>query len=60
MRDSAALPVLTKPAAVRRLSPDAQDLFHLEARASGLYALAFPDPAAGLSEWQRGPVILQS
>ncbi|MCI9003558.1 MAG: nucleotidyltransferase family protein [Oscillibacter sp.] len=60
MRDSAALPVLTKPAAVRRLSPDAQDLFHLEARASGLYALAFPDPAAGLSEWQRGPVILRS
>lgn len=59
MRDTAALPVLTKPAAVRRLPPDALRLFELEARASGLYALAFPDPAAGISEWRRGPVILR-
>lgn len=56
MRESASLPVLTKPAAVRRLSPEARALFDAEARAAGLYALAFPSPAAG-DEWQRGPVI---
>ena len=59
MRDTAVLPILTKPAAVRRLPPEAQRLFEEEVRASGLYALAFPDPAAGLSEWRRGPVILR-
>ena len=59
MRDTAVLPILTKPAAVRRLPPEAQRLFEEEVRASGLYALAFPEPAAGLSEWRRGPVILR-
>ncbi len=57
MRRTAALPVLTKPAAVRRLGPEAQSLFGLEARADRLYALACPKPAAVPDEWRTGPVI---
>lgn len=59
MRKTAALPVLTKPAAVRRLGPEAQRLFDLEARADRLYALACPDPAAVPDEWRRGPAIIR-
>lgn len=57
MRKTAALPVLTKPASVRRMGEDARELFELEARASRLYALACPDPAAVPDEWRTGPVI---
>ena len=42
MRKRAQLPVITKPAAVRQLSPEAQALFRLEARGADLYALAYP------------------
>ena len=59
MRKTAALPVLTKPAAVRRLPEEAQRLFALEARASRLYALACPDPAAVPDERRTGPVIVR-
>lgn len=59
MRKTASLPVLTKPAAVRRLAPEAQRLFDLEARADRLYALACPDPAAVPDERRMGPVIFQ-
>lgn len=58
MRNTAALPVLTKPAAVRRLSEEARRLFELEARADRLYALACPDPAAVPDERRMGPVIV--
>ncbi len=59
MRKTASLPVLTKPAAVRRLGAEAQRLFDLEARADRLYALACPDPAAVPDERRRGPVIIR-
>lgn len=58
MRNTAALPVLTKPAAVRRLSEEARRLFELEARANRLYALACPNPAAVPDERRMGPVIV--
>ena len=57
MRKTASAPVLTRPAAVRRLGPEAQRLFDLEARADRLYALACPDPAAVPDEWRTGPAI---
>lgn len=60
MRETAALPVLTKPAAVGRMTEEARRLFALEDRASRLYALACPDPAAALDEWRTGPVIVQN
>lgn len=43
MRKTAAVPALTKPAAVRHLGPEAQALFQMEARAADLYALAYPE-----------------
>ena len=60
MRKKAALPVLVKPADVRELSPAARRLMELEARATDLYALAYPDLAqsAGGSEWRTNPVIV--
>ena len=60
MRKSAALPILTKPADVRRLSTEAQELFAMEIRATDLYALAYPELAAaeGGTEWRIGPVIV--
>ncbi len=60
MRTCAALPVLTKPADVRRLGEAAERLFALEVRAADLYALAYPSlpSALGGAEWREGPVIL--
>lgn len=60
MRRNAALPVLTKPADVRKLDGQAQALFTLEARAADLYALAYPDlrAACGGSLWRSGPVMV--
>lgn len=60
MKKTAALPVLTKSADVRELSETAQRLFAIEARATDLYTLAYPDlaQAVGGSEWTTNPVIL--
>ena len=60
MRKTASLPVLVKPADVRELSPAARRLMELEARATDLYALAYPDltQSAGGSEWRTGAVIV--
>ena len=60
MRESASLPVLTKPRHAERLAPEARALFTLEARGADLYALAYPDleAAAGGGAWREGPVIL--
>ena len=60
MKKSASLPILTKSADVRQLSEGAQRLFAIEARATDLYTLAYPDlaQAVGGSEWTINPVIL--
>ena len=58
MKARAALPILTKPAHVRRLPPDARALFALEARCTDLYALCFADPAPGGGEWTTPPVTV--
>ena len=61
MRKQSAAPVLTKPADVRTLGPEARRLLSLEARATDLYTLAYPalSAAAGGTEWREGPVILR-
>ena len=58
MRKTARLPVITKPAAIRSLSPDAHRLFETESRAADLYALAYPEltEACG-SLWRQNPVM---
>ena len=60
MKKTASLPILTKSADVRELSEAAQRLFAVEARATDLYTLAYPDLAqsVGGSEWTTNPVIL--
>lgn len=60
MRKEAALPILTKPADVRRLGPEAQRLFAMEAAAADLYSLSYPDLAAARGDalWKEGPVLL--
>mgnify|MGYP002537331191 FL=1 len=58
-RRCGALPILTKPADVRRLTPEAQAVFRREVLATDLYTLAFPgDPAPGGAEWREGPRVL--
>ena len=60
MRKTAEVPVLTKPAAVRRLEEPALRLFELEARAADLYTLAYPDLATAKPDgaWKESPVLL--
>ena len=59
-RRGGALPILTKPAAVRDRSGRAEELFSLGAAAHDLYALCDPRPDArrGGEDWRRGPAIL--
>lgn len=62
MRKTASLPVLTKPADIRLLGEDAQQVFVQEVRATDLYTLAYPvlSAATGGVEWKEGPVILET
>lgn len=60
MKTTASVPVLTKPADVRQLSQEAQDLFIQEARAVDLYTLAYPQLSAsrGGSAWRESPAMV--
>ena len=60
MKTTAAAPILTKSAQVRRLDAGAQRLFALTARAEEQYTLAYPSLAAARpgSAWTTDPVIL--
>lgn len=53
-----ALPILTKPAHARQLSPAAQHLFELEAQATDLYGLCLPELRPCGVEWTQSPVVL--
>ena len=59
MNERSALPVLVKPAHIRRYSPEAQALFDLESRFTDLYSLCFPTPQPCGLEWTAGPVVIQ-
>ena len=60
MKKTAAVPVLTKSADVKKLSKEARHLFETEVRATDRYVLAFPalSAAAPGSEWTTDPVIV--
>ena len=58
MKDRAALPLITKPARIRRLDETAQRIFALETRGDDLWQLCLPVPRPGGGEWLRGPVLL--
>lgn len=57
---TASIPVLTKPAHIRSLGPEARAVWDLEERCADLYALAYPalDAARGGGIWREGPVML--
>lgn len=59
MRETASLPVITKPGHVRRLGAEVQRVFDQEARCTDLYALAYPDlgQAGPDREYAAGPVL---
>lgn len=60
MRKTATAPILIKPADVRALHPQARQVFELEARATDLYTLCYPDLSRAVpgGEWTENPVIL--
>lgn len=58
MKQSATLPVLTKPAHIRKLDEAGQALFTLEARCTSLYPLCRADMTETLSEYSQNPVVL--
>ena len=59
MKERAALPILTKPAHARTLSPEGQRLFELESRCTDLYDLCFETVPSPGREWRTGPVVLE-
>lgn len=54
------LPILTKPAAIYKLSDSAINLFTLEAKATDLYTLAYTSDTEkkGSLEWKTSPIVL--
>ena len=56
-RKKATLPIITKPASVKKLSGRAVELFTKEVRATDFYVLAYPDAGArsGGQEWRISP-----
>lgn len=60
MDGKAAVPVITKPAAVNELGGDVQRLFALTASARDFYALGYeaPDARAGGTDWRTGPAMV--
>jgi hypothetical protein len=61
-RKKTELPIITKPASVHKASKRVSKLFHLEAAATDLYVLAYPDEAqrGGGQEWKQSPIIVDS
>ena len=57
---TAAIPIITKPASAKKLDNPAAELFSLQAAATDLYVLAYPEQSQrfGGQEWTTGPVIL--
>ena len=60
-RHTAKLPIITKPAAAKLLSPEARAIFNADVRASDLFRLSLPEPSnrKGGTEWLEGPVIVK-
>lgn len=58
MKKKAALPILTKPAHIKKLGSEAEALFAWESRASDLFALCFEEIRPCGLDYITGPVIL--
>ena len=58
MKNSASLPLITKPAHARNLPDPGRALFELESRFTDLYDLCLPDIPVPGREWRTNPVLL--
>ena len=60
MRESIRIPVVTKPASVKKLDQHAQELFSLGSAAHDLYVLQkFSNETTPLGEdWRKGPFVV--
>ena len=60
MRRTATLPVIAKPAHVKRLDVHAREIFALTSRAHDLYALGFSDEKqrTALADWRTSPIVV--
>ena len=58
MKKEGTLPVLTKPAHIRRLPEEAQTLFSIESRGTDLYGLCFENIKPCGMDYTTGPVLL--
>lgn len=61
IKESSALPVITKPASVSGLDRAARAMFEKEAATTDFYALAYPVPGkrSGGQEWRISPGVLE-
>lgn len=61
LREQSEVPILTKPAAVRNLGRECEELFTLGARAHDLYVLGYPakEERRPGGDWRTGPVIVE-
>ena len=61
MKEKAAVPIVTKPADVKKAGQEAEKLLAAEARCTALYTLCCPaeGPAAADSEYTTDPIILR-
>ena len=53
------LPVLTKPAQVKRWDERCQRQFDLDASAQMLWGMCLPEVGQALNEWAKGPVVIR-
>jgi hypothetical protein len=62
MKDTASIPILTKPAHAEKLDQVGKQLFQLEARCTSLYDLCRSDfgKTSGKSEYTTNPIILKN
>ena len=58
MKRTASLPILTRPAAVRQLGPEAVRCMELESRGTDLWQLCLTEPGPGGLEWKTGVRIV--
>ena len=54
-----ALPIVTKPAGVKRLDAGCRRQFDIDASVQRLWELCLPELGASVSEWTRSPVVVQ-
>ena len=52
------LPVLTKPAQVKRWDVRCQEQFAIDARAELLWGMCLPEVGRAQNEWKMGPVVV--